>query len=106
MTNNATKNVSYLDKFTVRKVQATLTQDITSIPDSLETWISHYLQLAVKGVRSEAVTKKITLHLSRFHAFFVETYGHDRISTCLKRDVVAWQVGIKEHGMAHPNTNT
>lgn len=105
MTKNTAEKVSYLDKFTIRKVQSTLTQDITSIPDSLETWMAHYLQLAVKGVRSEAVTKKITLHLSRFHAFFVETYGHDRISTCLKRDVVAWQTSLKEQGLAHTTIN-
>lgn len=37
---NLAKNVSYLDKFTVRKMQDTLTQDIDSIPDSLDTWIA------------------------------------------------------------------
>jgi hypothetical protein len=101
MMKNATENVSCLDKFTLRKVQDTLTQDISTIPDSLQTWITHYLRLAVSGVLSEAMTKKIALHLSRFHAFFVEAYGHDRISTVLKRDVVAWQNGLKDQGLTH-----
>jgi site-specific recombinase XerC len=105
MTKNAAEKVSYLDKFTVRKVQDTLTRDIGTIPDSLEAWMAHYLRLAVSGVRSEAMTKKITLHLSRFHTFFVETYGHDRISTCLKRDVVAWQAHLEEMGLAHSTIN-
>jgi len=105
MTKIAADNLSYLDKFSLRKVQDTLTQDISTIPDSLQTWITHYLCLAVSGVRSEAMTKKIALHLSRFHAFFVEAYGHDRISTVLKRDVVAWQNGLKEQGLAHSTIN-
>jgi|SRR5229473_2939388 len=99
------KNIAYLDKFTVRKVQDTLTQDINSIPDSLGAWMAHYLHLAISGVRSEAVTKKIALHLSRFHTFFVGAYGHDRISTMLKRDVVAWQTSLKELGLAHSTIN-
>ena len=65
MTKNAAEKVSYLDKFTRRKVQDTLTLDLDTIPDSLQAWMAHYLRLAISGVRSEAVTKKIALHLSR-----------------------------------------
>jgi site-specific recombinase XerD len=35
----------------------------------------------------------------------METYGHDRISTCLKRDVVAWQAHLQEQGLAHSTIN-
>ena len=53
--------------------------------DSLTVWSQPYQQLAVAGVRSEEVAKKIALQLGRFLAFY-----HDRVSSCLKRDVVAW----------------
>lgn len=75
------------------------------IPDSLAGWIDRYRQLAVTGVRSEAVTQKISLHLRRFRAFFDQTYGHDRIATCLKRDVVAWQRHLEEQGLAAATIN-
>ena len=52
--------------------------------------MQHYQQLAVVGVRSPAVADKIALHLARFCEFFGQIYGHERISTCLKRDVLAW----------------
>ena len=60
-------------------------------PDSLRTWIGNYLTLAVGGVRSPEVAAKIDLHLKRFRAFFVDLYGHERISTVGRRDVVDWQ---------------
>ena len=40
-----------------------------------------YLQLAVSG-HSDAVAQKIALHLRWFQAFFLDTYGHDCLSTC------------------------
>ncbi|MCQ3805363.1 MAG: hypothetical protein KTV45_14925 [Acidimicrobiia bacterium] len=55
--------------------------------DSLEVWMSRYLLLAVEGVLSEEVTAKIGLHLARFRLFLAEAYGHDRISTVVRRDV-------------------
>ena len=63
----------------------------SNLPDSLQAWMDRYLQLAVVGVRSPAVSEKIELHLTRFLDFFVQQYGHDRITTWLKRDVIAWQ---------------
>ena len=90
-------DIHYLQKFTSRKVKAPT--------DSLTTWIDSYLQLAVNGVRSEEVTKKIILHLSRFRDFFRECYGHERISTCLKRDVVNWQNHLQEGGLATSTIN-
>jgi integrase len=68
--------------------------------------MAHYLRLAVTGVRSEAVTDKISLHLKRFLTFFHERYGHERISACLKRDVLAWQRSLLgEGGMAPATVN-
>ena len=64
-----------------------------------------YLRLAVSGVRSEEVTQKIALHLSRFQDFFRESYGHDRLSTVLRRDVVAWQKQLLSQGLAHATIN-
>ena len=62
-----------------------------AVPDSLAAWMDRYQALAVAGVRSEEVAAKIALHLERFRLFFVEAYGHDRISTVGRRDVAAWQ---------------
>jgi site-specific recombinase XerD len=59
----------------------------------------------VIGVRSEAVAQKIALHLSRFQNFFRESYGHDRLSTCLHRDVLAWQSELLSQGLAHSTIN-
>src|SRR5260221_2691147 len=97
--------IRYLDKFTARKVQDDHTRLLVAFPDSLETWIVQYIQLAVTGVRSSAVTQKIALHLARFLEYFRATYGHDRISTCLKRDIVAWQKQMQADGLAHSTIN-
>jgi len=47
MTKNAAEMFSYLDKFTIRKMQDTLTRDIDTIPDSLQAWMAHYLRLII-----------------------------------------------------------
>ncbi len=79
--------------------------------DSLQSWIDHYLALAVTGVRSPAVTQKIGLHLARFREFFLASYGHDRLSACLRRDCLAWQAHLRagggkgEAGMAQATVN-
>jgi hypothetical protein len=59
--------------------------------DSLDAWFRHYGQLAVTGVCSVAVAQKITLHLDRSRAFFLESNGHERITAYVRRDVQAWQ---------------
>jgi len=74
-------------------------------PDSLIYWIQKYRELAVDSVRSEAVGKKITLHLDRFLNFFRETYGHDRISTYLHRDALAWQTTLSKQYAASTVNN-
>src|SRR6266516_2675259 len=101
----AAEKVQYLDKFTARKVQDDKIQLLATLPDSLDAWITQYLHLAVIGVRSPVVTQKIALHLSRFLDSFRAAYGHDRISTCLKRDIVAWQTQMQADGLAHSTIN-
>ncbi len=75
------------------------------VPDSLEAWIDRYLELIVRGVRSDAVTAQIALHLDRYRVHFVETYGHDRISACLPRDVRDWQEALVRRGLAPATVN-
>jgi site-specific recombinase XerD len=75
------------------------------LPDSLLTWMTRYQQIAVVGVRSPAMTAKIALHLDRFLCFFRQIYGHERISTCLKRDVLAWQALLRAQGLAPATIN-
>jgi len=99
------QTLQYLPQFTTGKVTALPTGLSPDLPDSLAAWSARYLTLAVIGVRSPAVTQKIALHLDRFVGFFVESYGHDRITTCLKRDVVAWQRALVDQGLAPATIN-
>lgn len=98
---NHVKKLVYLEQSTSRKVES-LSEEIS---DSLTAWMKHYLRFAVHGVRSDNVVQKIALHLQRFREYFLETYGHDRISTCLKRDVIAWQSSLLEQRLAHSTVN-
>jgi site-specific recombinase XerD len=75
------------------------------LPDSLRAWMDYYLQVAVQGVRSEEVTEKIHLHLQRFQQFFEQRYGQERISSCVKRDVLAWQQSLETRGLAPATIN-
>ena len=68
-------------------------------PDSIEDWASRYLATAVCGVRSTEVADKIALHLARFRDHFASTYGHDRLSAVVRREVVAW----REHLVGTPS---
>jgi integrase len=74
-------------------------------PDSLRVRMDHYQQVAVQGVRSQAVARKIALHLGRFRQHIQNTYGHDRISTCVKRDVLVWQQHLQGQGLAPATVN-
>lgn len=91
----------HLSKYTSRKAQKA-TEEVS---DSLAEWMSHYEDLAVAGVRSVAVTRKIHLHLERFLEHFIAAYGHDRISACLKRDVATWQKDMIDAGLAPATVN-
>jgi integrase len=59
--------------------------------DSIEDWVSRYLDAAIHGVRSDEVTAKIALHLGRFREHFADTQGHERLSAVIRREVVAWR---------------
>jgi len=74
-------------------------------PDSLAHWMKRYQQLAVENTRSDAIAHKIALHLKRFLSFFKQTYGHDRISTCVQRDVYTWQSALQKQGYANATIN-
>ncbi len=97
--------IVYLEKFTTQKVMDAAETRVSEMPDSLAAWIERYRSLAITGVRSAGVTDKITLHLARFVAFFVDTYRHDRLTTCLRRDVVAWQTALRAQGLAPATIN-
>jgi site-specific recombinase XerD len=75
------------------------------LPDSLAAWMDYYLEMAVQGVRSESVSRKMKLHLHRFQQFFEERYGQERISSCVKRDVTAWQQALATRGFAPATIN-
>lgn len=68
-------------------------------------WMEQYLGLVVAGVRAESITKKITLHLQRFHQFLIASSGHDRLSTCQRRDVLSWQRTLQASGLAPATVN-
>lgn len=99
-------NLSYLEHILARKEAQHLKEHIAHLPDSLEAWIACYLGTTIVGVRDEGVTKKIALHLGRFHQFIKDNYGHERISTVLKRDVLRWRKQLDEElGLARSTTN-
>lgn len=77
-----------------QKDEMSVLRSVESVPDSLYAWMERYRAFAIAGVRSPAITQKIVLHLDRFRQFFVARYGHDRLSTCLQRDVRAWQTHL------------
>ena len=73
-------------------------------PDSLQAWADRYRTLVVEGLRSPEVAAKIGLHLDRFRGFFVDVYGHERISTVGRRDAIDWQRRLAE-GLAPATVN-
>jgi len=104
-TKNAPITAPQRTSFTSRKVTSLADALHDTVPDSLTAWMARYRTFAVVGVRSPAVAEKIALHLDRFIRFFSERYGHDRINTLLKRDVLAWQRTLKEQGFAPATIN-
>jgi integrase/recombinase XerC len=64
--------------------------------DRLEYWMEQYILLAVEGIKSNV--QKVELHLNRFREFFLERYGHDRVSAITQRDVVKWQADLYDDG--------
>ena len=98
------EGVVYLRKFTSRKDRRP-ERSLSETPDGLSAWVGRYLELAVVGVRSGTVAQKAALHLGRFIEFFKEAYGHDRISTVVRRDAQAWQRSLAEGGLAPSTVN-
>ena len=98
------EGVVYLAKFTSRKDKRSDSR-LSETPNSLRDWVGRYLELAVVGVRSKTVAEKAALHLGRFVEFFEEAYGHNRISTVVRRDVQAWQRSLVDGGLAPSTVN-
>ncbi len=92
-------------QFTLRKVQSIFGSQEGLPPDSLIYWMTTYCSLAIQDVRSKNVAKKIELHLNRFRTFYELRYGHDKVSTCLQRDVSAWQKDLVTQEMAPSTVN-
>ncbi len=92
-------------KFASRKVQRAFDHPLALLSDSLTDWTAAYLRLTIDGVRSAGVAQKIALHLQRFQAFFTQAYGHERLSTCVRRDVSAWQQSLHDQGLAPATVN-
>jgi integrase len=104
----STTSTPHLVEFTSRKVGGSLVPFTDGLPEtveSLSTWVTRYLTLAVVGVRSEEVADKIALHLERFATFYKEAYSHERIRNVLKRDVLAWQRALSDDGLAPATVN-
>jgi len=98
----------HLVEFTSRKVEGAVVPFAGGAPEAVESlspWVARYLTLAVIGVRSEEVADKIVLHLQRFATFYKEGYGHERLRTVLKRDVLAWQRSLSDQGLAPATVN-
>ena len=49
MTKNPPETITYLNKFTSRKVKETLEREFAQLPDSLSAWITCYLRMVVVG---------------------------------------------------------
>src|ERR1700730_18466858 len=60
-------------------------------PDSVTASAELYVQLAVVGVRSVEVETKFRTPLDRFASYVDETYGGERLSTVVRRDVAGWR---------------
>ena len=73
--------------------------------DSLRAWSDYYLEMAVTGIRSEAVTHKIRFHLARFQGFFEERYGQENISRYVRRAVLAWREHLGFEVLAASTSN-
>lgn len=87
----------------IQKIQADK-QRISSLDDTLSSWKECYLELMIRPIRDDNITAKITLHLTRFHTFYFERYGHDTLSLCLKGDIVTWLTYLSEDLVMAPAT--
>ena len=85
-----------------RKISSRKIADLDGWPadagDSLAAWTQRYLDLAVRGVRSDEVTGKIDRHLQRFTGWLITGLGHDRVSAVTAREVAAWRDHLAAEG--------
>ncbi len=56
-------------------------------------------------MRSDAVAPKIALHLGHVQRFLAEASGHDRLASCLRRDVRDWHFALVAQGLAPATIN-
>lgn len=68
-------------------------------------WAVSYEELALTGVRSREVTDRIALHLRRFAEYLTATYGHERLSSVVRRDVVGWRDMLVSSGLGPSTVN-
>jgi len=68
-------------------------------------WAASYEELALTGVRSLEVTDRIALHLHRFAEYLTATYGHERLSSVVRRDVVGWRDMLVSSGLGPSTVN-
>ncbi|MCA1680961.1 MAG: hypothetical protein LC777_19480 [Actinobacteria bacterium] len=68
-------------------------------------WATSYEELALIGVRSREVAERIALHLHRFAEYLTATYGHERLSSVVRRDVVGWRDTLVSSGLGPSTVN-
>lgn len=99
-------NPSSLQFMRARKEAKRLEEQLALLPDDLFACTAWYLAIAITGVRSPDITKKISLHLSRFSEFIEDSYGETSLSIVTKRDVLGWQTSLDEDmSLARATTN-
>ena len=68
-------------------------------------WAARYEELALTGVRSQEVTERIALHLHRFAEYLEATYGHEKLASMVRRDVVGWCDALVASGLGPSTVN-
>lgn len=72
---------------------------------AVSAWAARYEELALTGVRSREVTERIVLHLRRFGEYLTVTYGHERLASVVRRDVVGWRDALVLSGLGASTVN-
>jgi integrase/recombinase XerC len=70
--------------------------------DRLSLWLERYLDEQFDEERQRESKKKVKRQLLRFIEFMLKRYGHEKVTTVIKRDVEAWIDFLydKKNGMA------
>lgn len=72
---------------------------------AVSSWAATYEELALTGVRSREVTERIALHLRRFGEYLSVTYGHERLASVVRRDIVGWRDALVTSGLGPSTVN-